>query len=92
MGFFFLLIGCSRPTEYIHINGSTMGTTYNIKMNSSNNNYDINQIKDGIDSILIHLNSVLSTWDENSEISIFNKTIIKNCTTIICLYIYYFYL
>jgi len=77
MGFFFLLIGCSRPTEYIHINGSTMGTTYNIKMNSSNNNYDINQIKDGIDSILIHLNSVLSTWDENSEISIFNKTIIN---------------
>ena len=35
----------------------------------------MNMISDSIDSILIYLNQQMSTWIENSEISLFNKSL-----------------
>jgi len=51
-----------------------MGTSFNIKINESHKIDKIKQIEYSIDSILISLNQQMSTWIENSEISIFNHS------------------
>jgi thiamine biosynthesis lipoprotein len=59
----------SRNSEWISLNGQTMGTTYSIKYQAPNGeNY-----KDQIDSILLNFNDCLSTYIVNSEISRFNQ-------------------
>ena len=59
----------SKKSEWISLNGQTMGTTYRIKYQApSGNNY-----KDRIDSILENFNDCLSTYIVNSEISRFNQ-------------------
>ena len=52
-----------------------MGTTYNVKIIHSTAIENIDQVKFEIDSILIDFNKQMSTWIDDSEISIFNKTI-----------------
>ena len=52
-----------------------MGTTYNIKIIHSTAIKNIDQVKFEIDSILIDFNKQMSTWIDDSEISIFNKTL-----------------
>ena len=50
-----------------------MGTTYTVKVYDSPQKTKIKKIS--IDSVLVHLNSVLSTYISSSEISMFNKNI-----------------
>ncbi len=50
-----------------------MGTTYLVKIITSDNDYEIGSIKKSIDSLLIQLNKQMSTWDPESEISQFNN-------------------
>ena len=52
-----------------------MGTTYNVKIIHSTAIENIDQVKFEIDSILIDFNKQMSTWIDDSEISIFNKTL-----------------
>lgn len=52
----------------IHIQGNTMGTYYNVKYCGNEN------LKEQIDSVLYVFNQSLSTYEESSEISVFNKT------------------
>lgn len=70
------LLGCSDSQEIKSINGATMGTWYNIKYIPSNkeglDNSDL--VKAGVDSTLEHVNQQMSTYDPNSEISIFNSS------------------
>ena len=75
MGFFFLWCSCSSPDTYININGQTMGTTYSIKLNIEDKNLDHDDLKNKVDSVLNRLNTVFSTWDNESEISNFNKAL-----------------
>jgi len=67
------LIGCGQKTETIVINGFTMGTTYSIKIiNFDKLDIDTDLVKSKIDSSLIEVNQQMSTYIEDSEISIFN--------------------
>ena len=52
-----------------------MGTTYNVKIIHSTVIENIDQVKFEIDSILLDFNKQMSTWINDSEISIFNKTL-----------------
>lgn len=75
LGFFviFLFIGCGTKTESVSITGFTMGTTYSIKIiNDSASNLDSQIIKYKIDSVLIDVNQQMSTYIDDSEISLFN--------------------
>ena len=51
-----------------------MGTAYSVKLNFTKTNHQNNLIERGIDSILILLNQQMSTWINNSEISLFNRS------------------
>ena len=78
MGLFFLLCSCSSPNSYIDISGQTMGTTYSIKLNVEDKILNPNDIKSKVDSVLNRFNTVFSTWDDESEISTFNKSLDTN--------------
>tara|TARA_Y100001980_G_C14517558_1_gene292880 strand:- start:27 stop:1091 length:1065 start_codon:yes stop_codon:yes gene_type:complete len=72
LGFLLLFICCDRPDEKIIIKGSTMGTSYVVKI-VANKDIETKKIKYSIDSILVKLNKQMSTWDPESEISKFNR-------------------
>ena len=55
--FFPFLFSCN-PTSTIKINGSTMGTTYEVTIKNSNSS--IIEIKNDIDSLLVDINNVFS--------------------------------
>ncbi|MDA0193689.1 MAG: FAD:protein FMN transferase [Bacteroidetes bacterium] len=60
-----------RTSHYLGISGTTMGPiTYNIKYADQENR----NLQPAIDSILNDFNNALSTYVENSEISLFNIT------------------
>ncbi len=65
-----LLIGCA-PSEPVVIHGSTMGTTYNVKIVG---NVDADSMRQQIDVRLQRINDLMSTYLGNSELSRFNKT------------------
>ncbi len=77
LGFFLwpmlLIQGCSSEIEPIHIYGDTMGTTYTVTIADSRNEINSNQVKTGIDSVLLVVNASMSTYDEYSEISAINR-------------------
>ena len=59
-----------KNTDYINLSGKTMGTTYNVTYRDSEHRHfqtDINQL-------LATVNKAVSTYDDNSTISMFNKT------------------
>lgn len=70
------LLGCSESPVLQSISGATMGTWYNIKYipveKEALDNSDF--IKAGVDSTLEQVNQQMSTYDPNSEISIFNSS------------------
>lgn len=77
------LLGCqAKPPAYGKIDGETMGTTYHIsfqlpKQQPDGNNTDVNldasSIQASIDQKLLAFNNSLSTWQDESTISQFNK-------------------
>ena len=73
LGFLLLCITCSDYKKQHNISGEAMGTTYSIKLISSKNDINIESLKNDIDSLFIKLNKQMSTWDPNSEISLFNS-------------------
>ena len=75
LGFLFSIYSCSNVSIENIISGQTMGTTYNVKIIHSTAIENIDQVKYEIDSILIDFNKQMSTWIDDSEISIFNKTL-----------------
>tara|TARA_R110000737_G_scaffold328370_1_gene343025 strand:+ start:504 stop:1541 length:1038 start_codon:yes stop_codon:yes gene_type:complete len=73
---FLVLSGCFPSNdlgrqEYF-LQGSTMGTTYNIKVVGQN--IDANKLQQGIDKKLKQLNQEMSTYIADSELSIFNQS------------------
>ena len=51
-----------------------MGTTYSIKISEQNPINSIHQLQSEIDSVLLHVNKLFSTYMSDSEISQFNKS------------------
>ena len=76
---FFIILSCNSTTknnikEIVSINGKTMGTTYNIKfLPKTNNPNEVEKNYRAIEKILKDINLQMSTYIEESEISIFNN-------------------
>lgn len=71
----FIFFGCSKSkSEIISFSGFTMGTTYSIKIYEQNPIKNIHQLQTDIDSVLLHVNKLFSTYMSDSEISQFNKS------------------
>ena len=67
------LAGCTerQPVE-VHLQGATMGTTYNVKYAPSET-IDDKQLHSQIDETLIRVNALMSTYDPQSELSLLNQ-------------------
>jgi len=74
--FLFLLNACDKKPNYIHLQGYTMGTTYNIKAEDLGAGAELHQ---KIEARLIEINQLMSTYIDDSELSVFNKTISEEC-------------
>ena len=77
--FVFILIGCKPQEELPEVfsfTGSTMGTTYSVKIVKSDSlvsKFSLNTLRHKTDSILQNVNKQMSTYLPDSEISRFNK-------------------
>jgi thiamine biosynthesis lipoprotein len=75
----FLLVSCesnNNDWELYTLSGATMGTTYSVKIAfdpGANSIIEFSNLKYSIDSILSDINQQMSTYIEDSEISLFNK-------------------
>jgi thiamine biosynthesis lipoprotein len=72
------LAGCFPSSDLskqeMLLKGRTMGTTYNIKVVIENNTVDTKKVHLGIDALLVQLNQEMSTYIDDSELSLFNKS------------------
>ncbi len=67
-------LSCNYSPRQIQLSGFTMGTTYNIKMIPSKEDYyNTDVIKQKVDSLLIGINQQMSTYLFDSEITNFNN-------------------
>jgi len=65
---------CNATEKMMELNGSTMGTTYHIKIvDASVNDQKGQQLQAVIDTLLVVLNEQMSTYIPSSEISKFNQ-------------------
>lgn len=68
-----MLSGCSQPPkELIHLQGNTMGTTYNVKYLVPDTG-PVEGLQQQIDTRLARVNALMSTYDVQSELSRFNQ-------------------
>lgn len=68
-------IACSdfNQPEPIVLQGKTMGTTYNITIADPPENLNAEQLQGEIDALLKNVNQQMSTYIDDSEISLFNQ-------------------
>ena len=69
-----LLVACSgdqRLPEY-ELSGSTMGTTFNVKLVAPGENLDKDRLRVRLDETLAAVDQLTSTWRDDSELSLFN--------------------
>ncbi len=66
------LAACQRPTETQYFVGSTEGTTYHITVSSLPAHVTRARVQSAIDTVLAEVDTHLSTWRADSEISRFN--------------------
>ena len=75
--FTLLLIGCEPETQFVmlELEGQTMGTTYNIKARANHRTIITEQaLQIQIDKVLEDFNEIMSTYIEDSELSLLNKS------------------
>ncbi len=70
-----LITACSEPkSEVLTLSGPTMGTSYHISwINPEQDATPADALRDMVDARLKQLNSVFSTYDPESELSLLNK-------------------
>ena len=56
------------------LSGQTMGTTYAIKIRGVSKSFDLQHVRKRIDEIFERINSRMSTYREDSELSFFNRS------------------
>ncbi len=66
------LAACKGRDNVLKLNGSTMGTTYNVIAVDHSGSVNTVDAQKKIDSALALVNQQMSNWDSNSEISRFN--------------------
>lgn len=67
------LFGCSQQ-QAVHIQGHTMGTTYSVKLGQLPQSLSKEALQQEIDKILAAVNASMSTYQPDSELSLFNKS------------------
>ena len=73
LAFFLFLLSCNLNNT-VNITGFTMGTSYSIKCNTNSVNINYKNLKWEVDSILININNIFSTYIDSSEINRINKS------------------
>lgn len=71
----------STKTEVL-LQGRTMGTTYNIKVVSTEAEIQAKDLQPKIDALLVKINQSMSTYQADSEISKFNRSVSTEPVTI----------
>ncbi|WP_114785193.1 FAD:protein FMN transferase [Vibrio tetraodonis] len=70
----FIIAGCEKPVDQVHLSGPTMGTTYNIKYIVAQNQPTPDVVQKEIDRLLEQVNDQMSTYRTDSELSLFNQS------------------
>jgi thiamine biosynthesis lipoprotein len=70
----FGLLGPEPPVEELHMSGRTMGTTYSVKYRPAQDAPSLKAMQIEVDALLAEINHTMSTYDEESELSRFNRT------------------
>lgn len=68
----FFLASCDRTPEVIRLSGETMGTTYHVTIVDPPADKSAADLQDSIEATLAAVNASMSTWDPESEVSLFN--------------------
>ena len=71
------ITACQQESGYIRINGFTMGTSYQVTLESDSNTAA--KIQKQIDIELIKINQLMSTYIDDSELSLFNRSSSLDC-------------
>jgi thiamine biosynthesis lipoprotein len=71
------MAACQSETSYIHLNGFTMGTSYQITLQTDKKTAA--DIQQQIDSELLNINQLMSTYIDDSELSLFNQSNALDC-------------
>ena len=69
----FSLLYSGPPVEALHMSGRTMGTTYNVKYRPTPNTPTLKAMQREVDALLAEINHTMSTYDQESELSRFNR-------------------
>ena len=75
-GLFLILTSCSDSDDLqkpIRLTGQTMGTSYSVTIVGNPNGVNKQKLKESIENSLEKVNSQMSNWDKNSEVSLLNK-------------------
>ncbi|MCW8878987.1 MAG: FAD:protein FMN transferase [Kangiellaceae bacterium] len=67
---------CEQQPSYIHLQGYTMGTTYNVKAEDLGT---AEKLQKKIDHRLDEINQLMSTYIDDSELSLFNENLSTEC-------------
>lgn len=70
------LAACStdKAQEFISINGNTMGTTYSVQLDVLPADVSEDELKNQLEAVLAVINQQMSTYEPDSEISLFNQS------------------
>lgn len=70
----FSLASCSQVEPPARLHGKTMGTTWSLTISSPPGEFQHRQLQTQIEELLENINSLMSTWRTDSEISRFNTS------------------
>lgn len=69
----YLLLGCDIAPKQVHLTGFTMGTGYSVKFLSQDKLPSSSVIQIQLDALLEQVNAQMSTYRDDSELSLFNQ-------------------
>ncbi len=69
-----LLAACDGGISNVEISGNTMGTQYSVKLPQLQDDHDIADLRKSIDTVLDVANAQMSTYLDDSELSLFNAS------------------
>lgn len=61
------------PPAELHMSGQTMGTTYHVKYRPAQDTLALKALQIEVDTLLAEINHTMSTYDQESELSRFNR-------------------
>jgi len=67
------LTACQPATPSLQLSGATMGTRYHITVVAYPSSFDTKQVQNSIDQLLEKINQQMSTYQNDAEISRFNR-------------------